>query len=89
MYVDTSGLWVYAVRTLLLCAAFGVFAWSLRASRRQAEQASAQLGARLETALTRSAASRASWSRSVAPSRHSEPASIKLPRHGLPRRHRT
>lgn len=43
--------WIYALRGLLLLAAFAGFAWALVSSRRQAEAANAQLSARLETAL--------------------------------------
>lgn len=50
MHIETdSGF--YALRTLLLLAAFTSFAWALVSARRQAERASAQVAARLETAL--------------------------------------
>ena len=43
--------WIYAARALLLLAAFAGFAWALVSARRQSAQSSAQLSARLETAL--------------------------------------
>src|ERR1700741_4704951 len=46
-----SDWWIYGLRAMLLVAAFGGFAWALVSARRQAEQASAQVAARLETAL--------------------------------------
>lgn len=46
-----SDSWIFGLRTLLLLAAFVGFAWALVSSRRQAEQANAQVAARLETAL--------------------------------------
>lgn len=46
-----SDSWIFGLRTLLLLAAFAGFAWALVSARRQSEQASAQVAARLETAL--------------------------------------
>jgi hypothetical protein len=46
-----SDSWIFGLRTLLLLVAFAGFAWALVSSRRQAEQANAQIAARLETAL--------------------------------------
>jgi hypothetical protein len=46
-----SDWWIYGLRASLLLAAFAGFAWALVSSRRQAEQASSQVAARLETAL--------------------------------------
>jgi len=43
--------WIFGLRTVVLLAAFAGFAWALVSARRQAEQASAQVAARLETAL--------------------------------------
>lgn len=51
MNIEISDWWIHGLRTLLLVAAFAGFAWALIASRRQAEQASAHVAARLETAL--------------------------------------
>jgi hypothetical protein len=42
---------IYGLRTLLLLGAFAGFAWAMVSARRQAEQANAQMAARLETAL--------------------------------------
>jgi uncharacterized protein (DUF3084 family) len=42
---------IFGLRTLLLLGAFVAFAWALVSARRQAEQAHAQVAARLETAL--------------------------------------
>lgn len=50
MHVELSD-WIYGLRGLLLLAAFAGFAWALVSSRRQAEEAHAQLSARLETTL--------------------------------------
>ena len=46
-----SDSWIFGLRTLLLLAAFAGFAWALISARRQSEQASALVAARLETAL--------------------------------------
>jgi hypothetical protein len=46
-----SDSWIFGLRTLLLLAAFAGFAWALVSARRQSEQASALVAARLETAL--------------------------------------
>jgi hypothetical protein len=43
--------WIFGLRTVLLLAAFAGFAWALVSARRQSEQASVQVAARLETAL--------------------------------------
>jgi hypothetical protein len=43
--------WIYGLRALLLLAAFAGFAWALVSARRQAQEAHAQLSARLETTL--------------------------------------
>jgi hypothetical protein len=43
--------WIFGLRTVLLLAAFAGFAWALISARRQSEQASALVAARLETAL--------------------------------------
>ncbi len=51
MYFELSDSLIHALRGGLLIAMFVAFAWALVAARRQAEQAHAQLGARLETAL--------------------------------------
>jgi hypothetical protein len=51
MHVELSDWFIYALRASLLLAAFAGFGWALISSRRQAEQASAQVAARLETAL--------------------------------------
>ncbi len=50
MHIESDS-WFYALRALLLLAAFTGFAWALVSARRQAEQASAHVAARLETAL--------------------------------------
>jgi len=46
-----SDSWIFGLRTLLLLAAFAGFAWALVSARRQSERASAQVAARLDTAL--------------------------------------
>lgn len=46
-----SDSWIFGLRTVLLLAAFAGFAWALVSARRQSEQASAQVAARLDTAL--------------------------------------
>ena len=46
-----SDSWIFGLRTLLLLAACAGFAWALISARRQSEQASALVAARLETAL--------------------------------------
>ncbi|HEU4778700.1 MAG TPA: DUF2802 domain-containing protein [Steroidobacteraceae bacterium] len=51
MHIEFSAEWIYGLRAVLLLAAFAGFAWALVRGRRQAEQASAHVAARLETAL--------------------------------------
>lgn len=51
MHVELSDWLIQALRASLLLAAFAGFAWALISSRRQAEQSSAHVAARLETAL--------------------------------------
>lgn len=51
MHFEISDWSMYALRATLLLAAFTGFSWALISSRRQAEQAGAQVAARLETAL--------------------------------------
>ena len=51
MHVELSDWFIYALRASLLLAAFAGFSWALISSRRQAAQSSAQIAARLETAL--------------------------------------
>jgi len=51
MHFELSDWWIYGLRALLLIAAFAGFAWALLSARRQAEEASSRLSARLETAL--------------------------------------
>jgi len=50
MHFDMDS-WIYALRALLLIAAFTGFAWALLRTRRQSELAHAQVAARLDTAL--------------------------------------
>jgi hypothetical protein len=51
MHFEFSDWFIYALRASLLLAAFAGFSWALISSRRQAEQSSAHVAARLETAL--------------------------------------
>ena len=50
MHIESDS-WFLALRAALLLAAFAGFAWALVSARRQAEQDSAHLAARLDTAL--------------------------------------
>jgi len=43
--------WIYALRAVLLLAAFAGFAWALLSARRQAAEANALLAARLDASL--------------------------------------
>jgi uncharacterized protein DUF2802 len=46
-----SDLSIYGLRTVMLLVAFAGFGWAMLSARRQAAEAHAQLGARLEAAL--------------------------------------
>ncbi len=51
MHFVLSDGWIDGLRAALLIAAFAGFAWALLRTRRQAEQAHAQVAARLDTTL--------------------------------------